>query len=53
MFTYSRPYNRRVKRPVTKAMERQFRSEDRLRKFDQAMFVFFGVMSLILLFELV
>ncbi len=53
MFTYSRPAKRRVKKPVTAAMAKQFRSEDRIQKFDQAMFVFFGGMGLFLLFRVI
>jgi len=53
MFTYSRPHKRRPTKPVTKAMAKQFKSEERLRKFDQAMLIFFGVMGLILLFQAV
>ncbi|MDR3521232.1 MAG: hypothetical protein P4L54_06405 [Acidocella sp.] len=51
MFTYSRPAKPRTKKPITKAMARQFKSEDRRRKFDQAMLVAFTAMGLIMLFQ--
>ncbi len=51
MFTYSRPLKPRPKKPVTKAMAKQYKSEDRLRKFDRAMFVVFSTAGLIMLFQ--
>jgi hypothetical protein len=51
MFTHGRPTKRRTRKPVTKTLAKQFKSEDRLRKFDRAMFAVFSVMGLILLFE--
>jgi hypothetical protein len=53
MFTYFRPSKRRVKKPVTEAMAKQFKSEDRLRKFDQTMCIVFGVMGLVLAFHVI
>ncbi len=52
MFTYSGPPKRRLRKPLTTATAKQFRSEERLRRFDQAMVVFFGVMGVILFFEI-
>jgi hypothetical protein len=53
MFACLRPVNRPVRKPITKAMEKQIKSETRLRRFDQAMFVVYGAMGVILLFEVV
>jgi hypothetical protein len=35
------------------AMEKQIKSERRLRRFDQAMFVVYSAMGVVLLFEVV
>ncbi len=53
MFTCFRPVRRRVKKPMTQAMKEQFRSENRLRRFDQGMSVVYGMIGLFLIIDVI
>jgi len=51
MFTYSRPFNPRSRRPRANRLVKFLAHEARLRKLGQGMFVFAGVLGFVLLFQ--
>jgi hypothetical protein len=49
MLTQNPPPKRRHPKPLTKAMAQQQKSEERIKKFDQAALLVFGLMAGLLL----